>query len=266
MPIAPGTHLVYTVRPGDTLYTIAQQHGSSVPAIQQSNMLYPPFTDPGLIFPGQKLVIPLPGMSQQSAVIYQVAEGDTLYRIGERFSAGVDMLAALNQIEQPDILQVARLLTVPAFIYAVEQGDSLYRISRRLGVPLSEIVRANQGRFGVGDVIYPGYLLIVPLPSSTNILVTSPLPGTHVGPGRTLSGRARAFEAALLYQIRDAAGRVVTREKPFMTDAGAPSFGAFSVPLVFDVAPSVQTGTILVYTRSPRDGSIQDLVEVSVMF
>jgi len=266
MPIAPGTHLVYTVRPGDTLYQLAQRHGTNVQAIEQANMLYPPFTDPGLIFPGQKLVIPLPGMNRESTVIYQVAEGDTLYRIGERFSAGVDLMAALNQIETPDILQVARLLYVPAFVYAVEPGDSLYRISRRLGVPLGEIVRANRDRYGVGDVIYPGYRLVEPLPSSTNIVVTSPLPGIRVGPGLALSGRARAFEAAMLYQIRDAAGRIVTREKPFMTDAGAPAFGAFSVPLAFDAAPSVQTGTILVYTRSPRDGSIQDLVEVHVMF
>lgn len=266
MPIAPGTHVIYTVRPGDTLYAIANQFGSSVRAIEQSNMLYPPFTDPGLIYPGQKLVIPVPGMSRHSTVIYQVTEGDTLYRIGERYSVGVDMLAALNQIEQPDILQVARLLYIPAIVYAVEEGDSLYRISRRLGISMSDLIRANQNRYGTSDVIYPGFLLVVPLPSSANIVVFYPLPGTHVAPGQIMTGSARAFEAAMLYQIRDASGRVVTRERPFMTSAGAPAFGSFSVPLAFDAQPSSGTGTILVYTRSARDGSIQDLVEVNVMF
>ncbi len=267
MPIAPGTHLVYTVRPGDTLYAIANQFGSSVPAIEQANALYPPFADPGLIYPGQKLLILLPGMSDQSAVQYQVAEGDTLYRIAEQYSVGVDMLAALNQIERPDILQVARLLYIPAIVYAVEPGDSLFRISRRLGVPMSELARANRNRPGFSpDVIYPGYLLVVPLPSSTNIVVFHPLPGTRVSAGTTLSGVARAFEASVLYQIRDAAGRTVTRERPFTTEAGGPAFGSFQVPIQFDAQPSTSTGTIMVYTRSVRDGSIQDLVEVTVMF
>jgi hypothetical protein len=128
------------------------------------------------------------------------------------------------------------------------------------------LIRANRNRYGTSDVIYPGYLLIVPLPSSENIVVTGPLPGTHIAPGQIMTGNARAFEAAVLYQIRDATGGLVTREKPFMTDAGAPAFGSFSVPLSFDRQPAAQTGTILVYTRSARDGSIQDLVEVNVMF
>lgn len=267
MPIAPGTHVVYTVRPGDTLYSIANRFGSSVPAIEQGNALYPPFMDPGLIYPGQKLLIPLPGMSQHSTVLHQATEGDTMYRIAERYSVGLDMLAALNQIERPDILQVGRLVYIPAFVYAVEQGDSLFRISRRFGMPMSELVRANQGRTGFSpDVIYPGYLMAVPLPSSTNIVVFQPLPGTKIAAGQTMSGVARAFEAAALYQIRDAAGRPVTKERPFQTNAGAPAFGTFRVPIQFDLVPATSTGTLMVYTRSARDGSIQDLVELAVMF
>ncbi|WP_126425241.1 LysM peptidoglycan-binding domain-containing protein [Brevibacillus marinus] len=267
MPISPGTHVVYTVRSGDSLSSIADQFGTSVPALLQANALYPPITDPNLIYPGQVIVARIPGMSQQSAVLYQVAQGDTLFRIGERFSVGVDLLAALNQLQDPDFLRVAQLLTIPAFVYEVEPGDSLYRISRRFGVSLSALVRANRNRPGLSpELIYPGFRLVVPLPSSTNIAVLQPLPGTRVVPGQRLSGLARAFEATIQYQIRDAAGRVVTGERAITTSEGAPAFGQYNVAIVFDQPPLARTGTLMVYVRSARDGSIQDVVEVPVTF
>ncbi|WP_010278462.1 LysM peptidoglycan-binding domain-containing protein [Paenibacillus senegalensis] len=267
MPIVPGTHVVYTVRPGDSLYTIANELGASLPELIESNALYPPITEPSLIYPGEVLLVRLPGMSEQSAVLYEVNPGDTLYRIAKRFSAGVDMMAALNQLEQPDVLQAGRLLYVPAFVYEVEQGDSLYRISRKFGISLDELLNANKERPGLSlDVVYPGFRLAVPLPSSTNILVTEPLPGSAIAPGDRVKGRARAFEATVLYQLRDASGRVVGAERFVTASEGGPAFGFFDAPLYYDQAPSEPTGTLMVYTRSANDGSIQDLVEISVTF
>lgn len=267
MPISPGTHLLYTVRQGDTLYTIAEQLGTNVPSLMQMNALYPPVTDPDCIFPGQVLLARLPGMAEQSSVLYQVQPGDTLYRIAERFSVGVDMLAGLNQIQQPDNLRVAQLLYIAAFVYEVEPGDSLYRISRRFGIPMDEWIRANRNRPGLSpDVIYPGFRLVVPLPSSTNIVVFQPLPGTRIAPGQHLTGSARAFEATIHYQIRDAAGRIVTQERAVTASQGAPAFGRFDAQLQFDQTHTTPNGVLMVYTRSARDGSIQDLVEVPVTF
>ena len=267
MPISPGTHVVYTVRPGDSPYLIANRFGSPLADLEQSNALYPPITDPGLIYPGQKLLVRVPGTSQESAVLHQVTEGDTLFRLAERYSAGVDMLAALNRLTQPDILRVAQLVYIPAIVYEVEPGDTLWRIGRRFGASLSELTRANAGRPGFSpDVLFPGYKLVIPLPSSTNIVVFRPLPGTRVAAGTLLSGNARAFEANVLYRIRDDAGRTVARERAVTAAEGAPAFGAFRVPLAFDMAPGTPAGAIQVYTRSARDGSIQDLVEVPVLF
>lgn len=68
MPISRGTHLLYTVRPGDSLYTIAEQLGTNVPSLVQINSLYPPFAEPDRIFPGQVLLARLPGMAEESSV------------------------------------------------------------------------------------------------------------------------------------------------------------------------------------------------------
>lgn len=46
--------LIHTVRSGETLFTIAGRYGTTVQAIVDANMI----TDPGMIFPGQKLRIP----------------------------------------------------------------------------------------------------------------------------------------------------------------------------------------------------------------
>jgi spore coat assembly protein SafA len=48
---------VYIVQPGDTLFKIAQRFGTTVDAILRAN---PEITDPNLIFPGQKILIPAP--------------------------------------------------------------------------------------------------------------------------------------------------------------------------------------------------------------
>lgn len=197
--------------------------------------------------------------------MYQVQPGDRLYQIAERFSLSVDMLAGLNQIQQPYFLRVAQRLNVAAFVYEVEQGDTLYRISRRFGTTMSELIRANRNRVGFSpDVIYPSFRLVVPLPSSTNIVVFQPLPGMRIAPGQHLTGSTRAFEATINYQIRDAMGRIVTQERAATATEGAPAFGQFDVQLQFDQTPITQNGILMVYTRSARDGSIQDLVEVPV--
>lgn len=267
MPISLGTHVVYTVRTGDTLYQIANQFGASLPEIVRTNALYPPFTEAGLIYPGQKLLIHIPCMAEHSIVQHQATEGDTLYGLAERYSIGLDMLLALNPTETPDILRVGQLIYIPAIVYEVDAGDTAYRISRRFGASLSELVRANRNRAGFStDVLFVGYQLVVPLPSSTNILIYQPLAGATIRSGQPLVGIARAFEATILYQIRDAAEQIATRERPITTSEGAPAFGQFNIPLQLESSPTTPTGSIFIYTRSARDGSIQDLVEVPIYF
>lgn len=268
MAFIEGVHHIYTVNPGDTLYTIAARFGSTVQLIEQTNALYPPITDPGLIYPGQLLVIPETGVGQRTAVSYMVHYGDTLYTIGLRFSATPEMLAGINPlITNPNVIRAGVPIFVPALIYQVQSGQSLFGISRRLGIPMKEIVRANRNRPGFSpDVLYEGYRLIVPMPSSTNIVVFKPEPGARIQPGQALEGEARAFEAVVLYQVRDDRDVVVTKEKAIMTTAGAPAFGSFSTAILFDRQPTAPSGELWVYARSARDGRIIDLVQVKVYF
>ena len=56
IPTGSGSAATYTVRAGDTLYSIARRFGTTAETIAEANQL----TDPGLIEAGQVLVIPSP--------------------------------------------------------------------------------------------------------------------------------------------------------------------------------------------------------------
>ena len=84
--------------------------------------------------------------------------------------------------------------------------------------------------------------------------------------GQRIEGQARVFEANVLYQLRDANGTIVSNERSTMADKGAPEYGNFTSTLPFDRTPTSNTGELWVYTRSAKDGSIQDLVKTKVYF
>jgi hypothetical protein len=110
-----------------------------------------------------------------------------------------------------------------------------------------------------------------PTPSPTpllsargGILVKEPLANTKVRSPLTISGEASVFEAALIWQITDTAGRVLA--SGFTTaSAGAPAKGTFSITASYQDPASDIIGFAEVYTRSPRDGEIDEIVRVPLI-
>lgn len=263
MPIITRKTFIYTVQQGDTVYSIAQRYWSSVQEILRINYLLPPATDPGLIYPGNVLIVP--DFSTLGRVIYIVNSGERLNQIAFRLSAPLELLSGINIIPNPNVIHFNQYLSAPAFIYEVELGESLAGIANRHGISIVNIIRANQGRPGFSiDVIWPGYQLILPMPTSRNIFVWSPLPGTKIVSGQRITGQARAFEATVLFQLRDINGVTVSEERFTTADEGAPAYGNFSSTIPFDRNPTTTRGELLVYTRSAHDGSIQDLVRIAI--
>lgn len=265
--IVTGTNYIYTVQPGDTLYSIAARFASTTQAIAQANYLFPPVTDPNLIFPGQLLVVPSVSTIRTNT-FYVVAPGDMLRLIALRFSTETDLIAGINpDVHDPNLIFYGQQLLVPGFIYEVEPADTLNSVAERFGIPNSEIIRANLDRPGFSPgVIYPGYSLIIPLPTSQNIAVFTPFPGIRIQSGQRLAGFARAFEGTVLHQVRDSNGVIVSEEQAVIASAGAPAYGWFDASLTFDRQPTSNVGEIWVYTRSAANGEIQDLVRVKVYF
>jgi hypothetical protein len=96
------------------------------------------------------------------------------------------------------------------------------------------------------------------------ILVKEPLANTRVRSPLTITGEASVFEAALVWQVTDTAGRVLASGITTAT-AGAPQKGTFSITATYADPPSDIIGFAEVYTRSPRDGTIDEIVRVPVI-
>jgi LysM repeat protein len=96
----------YTVKPGDTLWAIAQRNHVSVQDLVRANGL----RNPGSIFPGEQLSIP----GQQQTGSYTVRPGDTLWSIAHGLGIKLNDLLRLNPVGDPNVIQPGQHLNVPA--------------------------------------------------------------------------------------------------------------------------------------------------------
>lgn len=96
------------------------------------------------------------------------------------------------------------------------------------------------------------------------ITVRQPLPRARVTSPFVITGDANVFEAALQWRVVDGTGRVMA-EGMTTASAGAPAGGTFSIDVAFTASPADANGAIEVFTRSPKDGQIDDIVRVPVV-
>lgn len=95
----------YTVRPGNTLFAIAQFFGTTVNDILRYNNIQ----DANSIFTGQTLTIP----AGSAANRYYVARpGDTLWTIAQRNNTTVGRIAELNGLANPNVIYPGQIIIV----------------------------------------------------------------------------------------------------------------------------------------------------------
>lgn len=112
----------YVVQPGDTLWRISRQFGTTVDAIASTNNI----ANPNLIFIGQVLEVPgdgatpvppgpgpAPTPAPPTSQTYVVQPGDNLSRIAARFGTTVQAIAQANNIVNVDLIFVGQVLVIP---------------------------------------------------------------------------------------------------------------------------------------------------------
>ena len=162
--IPPGTDIgitEYVVRPGDTLWLIAQRYHTTVEEIKRLNGL----TNNNLSI-GQILKIPQASSSGGSYFEYVVRSGDTLWLLAQRFGTTVSAIKNLNGLLS-DNLSIGQVLkipsvetsTVPYFEYTVRPGDTLWLLAQRFGTTVGAIRNLN----GLtSDMLNIGQVLLIP--------------------------------------------------------------------------------------------------------
>ena len=132
------------VKPGDTLYKIANTYGVSINDLKTANNL-----TSNILSIGQELVIPIKPTMEEDYVVYEVVPNDTLYSIARRFNTKVDAIKSFNNLDN-NTLSVGQILQIPIDnteftyqTYSVMPGDTLYSIARRFNTTISDILAIN---------------------------------------------------------------------------------------------------------------------------
>src|SRR5690554_5397969 len=98
----------YTVRSGDSLWTISQEFGLSVEDIIEMNDL----NNANTIYVGQNLRINKDNNGNNTS--YTVRSGDLLWRIADRFEVTIQEIIELNNLEAPHFyIYIGQTLLIP---------------------------------------------------------------------------------------------------------------------------------------------------------
>ncbi|MBQ9018848.1 MAG: LysM peptidoglycan-binding domain-containing protein [Bacilli bacterium] len=171
----PDNMFMYTVKKGDSLYSIARVYNTSVSEIKRINNLVN-----NNLYIGQVLRIPEmytkpSDMNDPNYVNYTVKSGDSLYSIAKKYGVSVDTIIQDNALKN-NILSIGQNLKIrssstiveecfgedyeiPSASYSnyiVKKGDSLYAIAKKFNISVSEIIKVNNlttNNLSIGQVL-----------------------------------------------------------------------------------------------------------------
>ena len=147
-PSIPSTNSesTYTVKKGDSLYSIANKYNTTVSELKEINNLAT-----NNLSVGQILKLPIIKNPEESNV-YIVKTGDTLYRIATQNNTTVDTIKKLNNLTN-NILTIGQTLLIPKIEiigipttntnYSVKIGDTLYSIAKKFNTTVDKIKQLN---------------------------------------------------------------------------------------------------------------------------
>ncbi|MBN2651405.1 MAG: M23 family metallopeptidase [Spirochaetales bacterium] len=97
----------YTVKSGDTIYSIARSFGISQEELMKANNM----TSPSQLLAGMKLIIPTKEKSSD-LIEYVVKPGDTLYGIARKFKMAVSQLLEINKLTKESVIKPGQKILV----------------------------------------------------------------------------------------------------------------------------------------------------------
>ncbi len=149
------TNDIYTVKIGDTLYSIARKYNLTVDELMKLNN-----KSNNILSVGEKLIISKDNPNKDT--IYKVVKGDTLYKIANKFNVSVDNLKVINN-KTNNIISIGEELIIPKdnnkLTYTVKKGDTLYSIANTYNTTVNKIKELNKLD---SNILSIGQTLILP--------------------------------------------------------------------------------------------------------
>lgn len=177
----------YVMRPGDTLWTVASKHGTSINALRSANRLSD--DDVGI---GQTLLIPSGDMTPVQHItttsrVHVVKSGDTFTKLARDYGITTDALAKANPHTYADRLLIGERLSIPggkggskvvstrpattttaSVTHTVKKGEHLGSIAKKYGISTTSLASAN--RLKNANVVVIGQRLTIPGVKTTRVV------------------------------------------------------------------------------------------------
>ena len=186
----PNNMFMYTVKQGDTLYSIAKKYNTNVQDIINLNYLKDTYIKPGQIIRIPEFYFDMDNMNLPNYINYTVKKGDTIYSIAKDNNIDVDILKKDNALTN-DTLTIGQVIRIrlqdgqttyieecigPDFeipnntnnyiTYTVKKGDNLYNLAKAYNTSVQEIVNLNNLK---NTSLSINQVLKIPNKSSNNI-------------------------------------------------------------------------------------------------
>lgn len=147
------TNTYYTVKKGDSLYSIALKYNMTANELKELNNL-----TSNILSVGQRLRVNknLP----ENSNTYKVVAGDSLYSIANKYNTTVAELKKLNNLSNNN-LSIGQVLIIPSSTvsnntYKVLNGDTLYSIARKYNISVDELKSLNNlssNNLSIGQIL-----------------------------------------------------------------------------------------------------------------
>lgn len=152
----PGNYLIYTIKKGDNLYSIAKNYNISLEELINFNQ-----QGSTLLHIGEQLLIPINKQTNNN-IQYVIKPGDTLYNIAKRYNTNVDEIKRINNLNN-NMLKIGETILIPGTsnyqTYVIRTNDTLEGIALKYNTTIEDIMKANNL---LTDDVTVGQIILIP--------------------------------------------------------------------------------------------------------
>ncbi len=140
----------YTIKPGDTLNSIANKFNTKPQVILEINNIYYPED----LRAGMDIIIPKE--KEQYFNYYTIEKGDSLYKIAQKYNINPTLLASLNGLNMEDYIYPNQEILIPKSgysYYITAEGDTLKNVADMFKISEESLLKQNPTIYLLKDQI-----------------------------------------------------------------------------------------------------------------
>lgn len=131
----------YQIKRGESLSNIANRFNTDVEYLMSINNIY----DINDLRAGMDIIVPKG--REKYFEVYTIKEGDTLYRIAQKYNINPELLANMNGLDMQDYIYPDQEILIPKSgysYYITKEGDTLDLVSNKFNTDVTGLLNNNE--------------------------------------------------------------------------------------------------------------------------